>query len=480
MATYERPIVVGVFEDRDQAERAIEELRRAGFSDDEIGFALRGETSPAGAGDVTDADAGADAGTRAGEGAVTGMVTGGLIGGLLAAGASLLIPGIGPIIGGGILATILGGAAAGAAAGGLLGALTGLGVPEEEARYYESEFQSGRTIVTVKAGERYREAADILNRHSGYDMESRQRAASFAAHPTSTAINETATAAGTPAAGATATSATPPLHRDAEPAQRTPAGATPVTNQDRAAVPATPGDRGAAQTDATVTSQQRDEGQTGRTSEGVTGRVGEDIDTSKTGAGTGTTPVAHGAPGPPLQQHQEAARLIHGEEERHGAAGTAGGSAEAGTQEAVRGPSETGGEGARVSEHQGTTGTPRAGSDTQELPRGTTTVSSGGAPAGRGETPAGPYGAGEGVTAADRAMESQGSTVGGRAETASIGPDAGAGGPAGAASGRVGDDLDTSKTGAGTGTTPVAHGAPGPPLQQHQEAAKMIHGEEEP
>ena len=43
MALSERSLVVGVFADRSQAEQSIEQLRRAGFGDDEVGFAMRGE-----------------------------------------------------------------------------------------------------------------------------------------------------------------------------------------------------------------------------------------------------------------------------------------------------------------------------------------------------------------------------------------------------------------------------------------------------
>jgi len=52
---------------------------------------------------------------------------------------------------GGTLAAILASAAGGAAAAGIAGALVGLGIPEDEAKHYDSEFQAGRTIVTVKA-----------------------------------------------------------------------------------------------------------------------------------------------------------------------------------------------------------------------------------------------------------------------------------------------------------------------------------------
>jgi hypothetical protein len=47
----------------------------------------------------------------------------------------------------------------------VLGALIGLGVPENEAREYETEFTIGRIIVTVRAGSRYAEAAAILRAH---------------------------------------------------------------------------------------------------------------------------------------------------------------------------------------------------------------------------------------------------------------------------------------------------------------------------
>jgi uncharacterized protein (TIGR02271 family) len=84
----------------------------------------------------------------------------------------MLIPGFGPVVAGGILATVLGGAAVGAAAGGLLGVLVGMGVPEDEAQYYEGEFNEGRILVTVKAGNRYQDVRNVLQRNGAYDIES--------------------------------------------------------------------------------------------------------------------------------------------------------------------------------------------------------------------------------------------------------------------------------------------------------------------
>jgi len=164
----DRSTVVGVFNDRFEAEHAIDKLHFAGFTDDQIGFALRdGENSVIGTRPVD------TSGSKAGEGAVGGLLAGAGIGGLIAAGAALLIPGFGPVVAGGILATVLGGAAVGAAAGGILGALAGMGVPEEEARYYEDEFHEGRVLVIVKSEGRYREAREILRDAGAYDIEDR-------------------------------------------------------------------------------------------------------------------------------------------------------------------------------------------------------------------------------------------------------------------------------------------------------------------
>jgi uncharacterized protein (TIGR02271 family) len=47
-----------------------------------------------------------------------------------------------------------------------------LGIPEEEASYYDQEFRAGRIVVTVQANGRFAEAQSILQRNHGYDMRS--------------------------------------------------------------------------------------------------------------------------------------------------------------------------------------------------------------------------------------------------------------------------------------------------------------------
>jgi hypothetical protein len=166
-----RETIAASFEDRADAERAINALKDAGYSADQIGVALRDRTAQ---GELVE-----DTGTSVAGGTTAGLLGGGLFGGLvgwLVGIGALAIPGIGPVIAGGALATAFGvaggtavaGAGIGAAAGGVVGALVGLGLPEEEASYFESGFRTGRTLVTVKAGaSRVGEVADILRAYGG-------------------------------------------------------------------------------------------------------------------------------------------------------------------------------------------------------------------------------------------------------------------------------------------------------------------------
>jgi len=120
--------------------------------------------------------------------------------------AANILPGIGPVVSGGILGSILASAAGGAAVAGVVGALVGLGIPEEDAQYYEGEFKSGRILVTVKADGRYDEAWAILHRHGAYNRETAG----------------TATATSTVGAAQTATGQTVQVHEEQLHAHKTP------------------------------------------------------------------------------------------------------------------------------------------------------------------------------------------------------------------------------------------------------------------
>jgi len=173
--TTQRETVVGVFDSQDAAQQAIQQLKDAGFSPDDIGILMQDKQ---GAQDLA-ASTGTKAGEDAGKGAVTGGVLGGLAGLLVGIGA-LAIPGIGPVLAAGPLAAALGtaagatatGAAIGAGAGAIVGALVGMGVPKEEAQVYEQRFNQGRILLTVRSGaNRYDEAQQILRNAGAEDIQ---------------------------------------------------------------------------------------------------------------------------------------------------------------------------------------------------------------------------------------------------------------------------------------------------------------------
>jgi hypothetical protein len=158
----QRRIYVAVFDDRGDAELAARALREQGFTDDRIGYAWRGETGTR-----------RQEGTKAAKMAAAGGGSGVVLGGVIGAGAALLIPGVGPVVSGGLLASALAsaatGAITGAVVGGVSGALVGLGIPEHEAKFYDDRFNEGRTLLTVRADDRYDDAADLLRSRGGYD-----------------------------------------------------------------------------------------------------------------------------------------------------------------------------------------------------------------------------------------------------------------------------------------------------------------------
>ena len=158
--------VVAVFDDRVAAEYAVDALEQIGFTHDHIGFVVRGPDVAAG-GMLSSADGAKDL-----RGAAAGIITGGIVGGVLATAAAVLIPPIGVAIAGGLLASFFGGTVAGMAVGGILGALRGLGVSEDESRFYERKFHEGKAIIAVKAGTRAVDAAEVLARHGGSHIHS--------------------------------------------------------------------------------------------------------------------------------------------------------------------------------------------------------------------------------------------------------------------------------------------------------------------
>jgi hypothetical protein len=150
-------VVVAAFADPLEARGCVEDLRSAGFSEDEIGL-----VAPDG---ELDREEIAEH-CMVAEGSVVGAVAGASLGSLWGFAIAVGFLPMGPIIAGGLLASLLVTAATGAALGSLAGALVGLGVPEAEARHYEQKLHEGHVVITVKSAGRGDQALRILQRHN--------------------------------------------------------------------------------------------------------------------------------------------------------------------------------------------------------------------------------------------------------------------------------------------------------------------------
>ncbi len=143
----DRPIVTGVFNDSDSADRAYRSLRERGYTEDDIHVVMSDDTRKKYyARDDAEIEEGSKAMEGAGAGAATGGTIGGILGAIAAVGTSVVVPGLGLAVAG-PLAGALAGAGAGGAAGSLVGALIGAGIPEEHAKAYKQELDRGGIVV---------------------------------------------------------------------------------------------------------------------------------------------------------------------------------------------------------------------------------------------------------------------------------------------------------------------------------------------
>lgn len=114
MTTSSQSTVVALFQNEDQAQQAVDALMNAGFSRDQISFA--------------------------GHGTPQGMLAG--------------------------LKSLFTGEAM--STGGVYNDLVGWGMPEQDARYYQQEFDAGRSVVAVSGTDRLQEAATTMSSYGGY------------------------------------------------------------------------------------------------------------------------------------------------------------------------------------------------------------------------------------------------------------------------------------------------------------------------
>ena len=156
MSTTTEPAAVGVFDDLANAQRSIDDLRRAGFTEDEIGIIGNvGEEK----GVPTPRE------MRQPEGnAVLGFVQGSLLGAIIGVLVIAVIPGLGEVSQFGRWFEVVGGAALGAILGGVLLAVSSFLFSRQLSRFFAGELERGRFIVTVKNAGRKEEAVSVLQR----------------------------------------------------------------------------------------------------------------------------------------------------------------------------------------------------------------------------------------------------------------------------------------------------------------------------
>ncbi len=162
--------VFGIYTTRRAIEDAVTALRDASFRSSDISI-----LAPENLGDLRDIATVKT--TKAPEGTVTGATSGAVVGGVLGwivGIGALAIPGLGPLVAAGPIMAALAGVAAGGTVGGITGALVGLGVPEFEAKRYESRVQKGGALLSVHADnhEWIERARDIMKRTGAEDVSS--------------------------------------------------------------------------------------------------------------------------------------------------------------------------------------------------------------------------------------------------------------------------------------------------------------------
>lgn len=156
--------IIGVFESRSNAERAVNSLRQQGFNNEEINIISKKQQEHNGSFDDNGDDGIMD-------GTLTGGTLGG-IGGLLLGAGALVIPGIGPILAAGPIAAAIGGAIA----GGITGGLIDWGIPAEESQHYEQEVVHGSILAIIRTDSaKVNSVAQILKQNGAKEVKSHSK-----------------------------------------------------------------------------------------------------------------------------------------------------------------------------------------------------------------------------------------------------------------------------------------------------------------
>lgn len=159
--------VFGIFDNRSALETTVERLKTDGFRNTDISVLM---PTPESAKDFAH-EKSTKAPEGASVGAASGLAVGGVLGWLVGIGA-LAIPGIGPFVAAGPIVAAIAGAGIGGTVGGIAGALVGLGIPEFEAKRYETLVREGGMLLSVHVDDSVwqKRAEDILKAGGAKDI----------------------------------------------------------------------------------------------------------------------------------------------------------------------------------------------------------------------------------------------------------------------------------------------------------------------
>lgn len=210
--------IIGAFDDSSQAERAANDLVRAGITRDDISLVANNEGGRYAPVTETTTEGTTVTGHAVGHDAVVGAEWGAGIGFLVGL-TGLAIPGLGWIAGAGwLMGTILG-AGTGAVVGGLVGALTHVGVPHEDAQHYTEAVRRGSVLLAVRAQDTdAQRVAEILDADGAINIDERAaqyRQEGFLPSP-ATPMTTPVAAVSTPAPVAPAVNPQPRVAREGE------------------------------------------------------------------------------------------------------------------------------------------------------------------------------------------------------------------------------------------------------------------------
>lgn len=152
--------VIALFNRREDAEQAANELRNQNFPIENISIAVKESDNNEKQEELVDDDIT--------DGITAGGVLGGIAGLLIGAG-TFAIPGLGLLTAAGPLAGLL----SGAVTGGIVGGLIDLGIPETKTSLYEEGLKEGKILMTTKVkAKNINQVMNILKKYGGNEIES--------------------------------------------------------------------------------------------------------------------------------------------------------------------------------------------------------------------------------------------------------------------------------------------------------------------